>query len=573
MKKSYFNQYFSDLCDHLHIDLSYIAESIDRHPSRIRHWRNDARPGKKIIHDLYHSLLAYLPMKVSILLLREFLEYCKHYAHKEQLLLPPIPLEIDDSQTISRYLCDLLLFFYELPISCTTPMQNHVSTTIERFQLAQRYLESSMSNEASDLFAQLLLDLPPDIRTFSADVEKIYALSHRYLGDINKDRLIATNDIATFDLALSHYQCALETSSIQSAASEQALIYKNLGILYTLKGNFSHPKQNLDQALTFYQKALDLYKALNTPLDVARVMNNIGIIHINYTTIDDVLSHCQQGIQVFEELITSPSIKAEESFKALAKINLATIYATQIEFFAPEDNYALAKEYFTQALEFFTIDSNPLYYANITINIANALAQLSLLSTKEDYLSLSIQQFKKAMLLFSPDTAPQVHAMLNTYLAMVYISTKEYPEIQDEYHDLIKELESSIHTTQEHSLDLQGAKTISLLAQYYGKKAQFRKDSSIYKKSFDLFDQSLSYLQNNDYLHLYQKCIYLYCTFLVDYYAMNPTIEIYDRLCEYEVTLSDYFNPKHFPTYTARLETLKRKFTYLHGCDQSVHES
>lgn len=283
---------------------------------------------------------------------------------------------------------------------------------------------------------------------------------------------------------------------------------------------------------------------------------------------DEVVFHCKKGIEVFKDLLEFYKTNPNQHFEALTKINLATLYATQIDFFSAEDNFAASKKYFDEALSYFTIDSHPIYYANLMVNIANALATLSLYSDKDNYFQQAILHFKMALQVFTKEDHPELHTMLHSHLAIVHINTKAYEEISDEYHDEIKKLEASLAEPTGIVSNLQRGKALLLLAQYYGKKAHYEKDLLTFKKSFDLFDQSLSYFNLEDYPHLHWKSMYLYTTVLFDYYPLAPSKELLSQLNHYLHDLHKYFTVDHFPNYANLLDPLKTKLTVLLECDQ-----
>lgn len=58
--KTFFNDLFRLVLSHYQIDIELLANLLDRHPSRIRHWKTDSRPSKDIIDPLITSILTLL---------------------------------------------------------------------------------------------------------------------------------------------------------------------------------------------------------------------------------------------------------------------------------------------------------------------------------------------------------------------------------------------------------------------------------------------------------------------------------------------------------------------------------
>ncbi|MBN2221501.1 MAG: hypothetical protein JW708_04780, partial [Vallitaleaceae bacterium] len=185
-----------------------------------------------------------------------------------------------------------------------------------------------------------------------------------------------------------------------------------------------------------------------------------------------------------------------------------------------------------------------------------------------NYFQQAILYFKMALQFFTKEDYPELNTMLHSHLAIIHINTKAYEEISEEYHNEIEKLETSLAEPTGIVSNLQRGKTLLLLAQYYGKKAHFEMDLLNFKKSFDLFDQSLSYFNLEDYPHLHWKCTYLYTTVLFDYYPLAPAKELLGQINHYLHDLAKYFTVDHFPNYANLLEQLETKLTVLLDYDQ-----
>ena len=88
------------------------------------------------------------------------------------------------------------------------------------------------------------------------------------------------NRAQNLELALSHYQKALDARPRESFPREWAQTINNLGSAYILRVEGDR-QVSLEQAINCFEQALQVYKKEMFPRDWAGLMHNLGLVYSN----------------------------------------------------------------------------------------------------------------------------------------------------------------------------------------------------------------------------------------------------------------------------------------------------
>jgi tetratricopeptide (TPR) repeat protein len=173
--------------------------------------------------------------------------------------------------------------------------------------------------EQAEYFFQILL------KSFSNDHQNLPSI-YMELGDIN-------NQIRKYNLALNYYQYALDIRQKQIPKDDIqiALVLNNIGVVYKHMGD-------IDRAIEFYQQSLET----GSSKDVHRAdtLANLGSVYRDRNDLDTALNYYQQALSIKEEI--------PDRNKANITRNIGLIYQDK-------QDWTNALKYFNQTLEIHQI--------------------------------------------------------------------------------------------------------------------------------------------------------------------------------------------------------------------------
>lgn len=160
-----------------------------------------------------------------------------------------------------------------------------------------------------------------------------YATAHYNLGSIYSSRLQG-EPYANQETSIKHYQHALEIFTRDRYPSQNAAINNNLGSIYFQrfenKKRTQNPQRtdatNMQLAISHYQEALQVFKPQQSPLDYARTQYNLGNVYYQLMQENpkNRVSHLQEAIQHYRDALqgfttTNLSLDTYRIYLALAQ--------------------------------------------------------------------------------------------------------------------------------------------------------------------------------------------------------------------------------------------------------------
>lgn len=170
---------------------------------------------------------------------------------------------------------------------------------------------------------------------------------------------------------------AIKFAEIGSLPGLLAQLYMELGML--LQRSSSEDRQSLQDAIRAYQMALQSgITSQSNPTAFAELQNNLGLAYLSMPATESS-NQLRIGIaiQSFRNAIQSISIEQAPELWARIQMNLANAlqYAPSSH---PEANLILAVEIYEQVLAVRSRANDPVAYALVILNQANALAHLGI---------------------------------------------------------------------------------------------------------------------------------------------------------------------------------------------------
>jgi len=186
------------------------------------------------------------------------------------------------------------------------------------------------------------------------------AISHNSIGNIF---LLLERD----DLALEHFQKALEIEKRYNNKLGQAINYQNIGSIYEKKGE-------LKKAISFYQKSLCYNEEINSKLGKIICNNSIGNVYLKQNQPEKALKIIQPNLNIAKKL-------GDNYYLAEVYINLGKVYGHLKQ-------YNEAKKYLKQGLEIAVENKIP-------SQTSAAYKELSLIEEEQKNYATALEYHKK----------------------------------------------------------------------------------------------------------------------------------------------------------------------------------
>ncbi|MBN1220487.1 MAG: tetratricopeptide repeat protein [Anaerolineae bacterium] len=302
-------------------------------------------------------------------------------------------------------------------------------------RLAKYYLDSGQYNDAEKLLQNLLeqTGLQPAqkidahiqlanvvirLGDFQGGIEKFKQAVQLSQENKLKEWLVkAENGLGwayrlTADLqrAGEHYHSALDLAEEIGLKHQQAMLYGNLGFLYTY---YAHIPDNRDKALWFCDQSLSLWKELKDKRGQGRAYSTMGCIKLMDSRYEEAMECYQKSLDIFE-----PAYDREW---------LSLVYSWRGTTYMSMGNMELAEADILRSLDLNILKDRP-------INLSR-LSQLYMLQGKLDEAQKAVEECRKLALKL-PDVWYQLVSLRD--LANVSFYKKEYAKL-DEFQQALDE--------------------------------------------------------------------------------------------------------------------------------------
>jgi CHAT domain-containing protein/tetratricopeptide (TPR) repeat protein len=195
------------------------------------------------------------------------------------------------------------------------------------------------------------------------------------------------------DIAIDHYNQALQVYTREAFPEQWAMTRNNLAIAYTdrIRGERA---ENIDIAIDHYNQALQVYTREAFPEQWATTRNNLAIAYTDRIrgeraeNIDIAIDHYNQALQVYTR-------DAFPEKWAGTQNNLAMAYSNCIRGERAE-NIDIAIDYYNQALQVYTRDAFPEKWAMTRNNLAAAYTD-RIRGERAENIDIAIDHYNQAL--------------------------------------------------------------------------------------------------------------------------------------------------------------------------------
>lgn len=266
--------------------------------------------------------------------------------------------------------------------------------------------------------------------------------SYRQLGNIYRDRIMAGEHLEVhYTLAIQAYQRVLEiipeldkNSSFSDNQDDYIHVFNDLGTLYWMgfrqrfKDNFNSPDllDCLEKSIIFYQNALMRTDPEIHPNLYIQVQKNLGTAYADLATFQDTIKNLEQSIIAYTEALcylnfNQPEINISQiQDYATIQNNLGTTYWKLAQKTQPIPHLKAAIDSYTEAMEFYTPQQDPLNYALLQTNLGTAYWTLSQYQPSAKLLLQAIYAYHQALTYRTTASAPIACAATYNNLGIVY---------------------------------------------------------------------------------------------------------------------------------------------------------
>lgn len=266
--------------------------------------------------------------------------------------------------------------------------------------------------------------------------------AYRKLGNIYRDRILAReNSELNYTLAIQAYEKVLEIipklellldSSVDN--DNYISVFNDLGTLYWME--FHQRLQDyskspdllcyLEKSIIFYQNALMKTDPEIQPSLYIQIQKNLGTAYTDLATWQDTIKNLEQSIIAYKEALCYLNFNLSEinasqiQDYATIQNNLGTTYWKLAQKTQPISYLKAAIVAYTEAMEFYTPQQDPLNYALLQTNLGTAYWTLSQHQPSAKLLLQAIYAYHQALTYRTTASAPIACASTYNNLGIVY---------------------------------------------------------------------------------------------------------------------------------------------------------
>ena len=266
--------------------------------------------------------------------------------------------------------------------------------------------------------------------------------AYRKLGNIYRDRILAgENSELNYTQAIQAYEKVLEIipelnkSSIASDDLDDSInVFNDLGTLYWMEFRQrvqENPKSldvmcYLEKSIIFYQNALMKVDPEIQPNLYIQIQKNLGATYADLATWQDGSKNLEQSIIAYTEALCYLNLNLSEikgsqiQDYATIQNNLGTIYWKLAQKTQPIPHLKAAIAAYTEAMEFYTPQHDPLNYALLQTNLGTAYWTLSQHQPSAKLLLQATHAYHQALSYRTTASAPIACAATYNNLGIVY---------------------------------------------------------------------------------------------------------------------------------------------------------
>ncbi|MCH4890288.1 tetratricopeptide repeat protein [Acidaminobacter sp. JC074] len=382
-----FNQLLDEIMTLYHIDNDLISKEIDRSSSRIRHWRNDSKPGKKIINLFLNSICRHIQ------------DYDCEFTNKkclleiDKLIATDVTLneklqEISFIESHSRYIRLVLEEAYNTSTGRkkTKKTVSHNLKIESEIRLALTEAKNGYYEEAIETLEKLL-KICGDNKT---NLDKVY----RELSIIYRDSGNLEGDIKKLNTSLSYI---VRTINIDASLHDQAISYKLLGTIYQSKARMQDSIKNMEMALDAYSNAKQMIDSEKNKLEYLKIINNLGVLYLELAQFKKTKLNLEKSIELFTIIVQEEISQSDEFLYNRSLSNAIAAHYRMITISESSYHFNKAVEYGNIYFHNHTINENPYDYCRFNDNLALVYLAYGTVIENNQYLNQALIYTNKSL--------------------------------------------------------------------------------------------------------------------------------------------------------------------------------
>ncbi|RMH68734.1 MAG: hypothetical protein D6675_15125 [Gemmatimonadetes bacterium] len=240
------------------------------------------------------------------------------------------------------------------------------------------------------------------------------------------------------DDAVGFYEKALEILQDEELSLRKAEAYRYLGVIYSIKRNYSKSLENYDKALEiyldvenewgmaktysslgqafkemgnhheaifFYEKSQSLYEFLGAKSDMGMIYGKLGDVHIMLENYDAAIDYFQKDLAVSEELNNTHAL-------SYTYRNLGKIYRLK-------KDYENSEKYFQRSYEFFSSVQDQMNTGRVFLDMAHLFLDMN-------QMEKALEHAQTAEMIFKQERKPRALAGVDVVMGKYHRQKREW---------------------------------------------------------------------------------------------------------------------------------------------------
>ncbi len=365
--------------------------------------------------------------------------------------------------------------------------------------------KSDNCNQAINAFQEAL-----KIYTSDKDLPHYITIMNN-LGDTYRLRSETGNEITNCQKAIEIWEKILELNpeEIENIRTV-AMIQTKLGDSYQKLSQIRHLLEDSKKALFYFESALKTATQKRLDKEQLDVQFKMGCLYINLTVGQSVnpsmlQQNYKKAIQIFRDIIKATSVQYMSEYYADSQNELGLIYYKLAENEKSSGNLKLAIRCFEEALEVRDVETYPLNFAALQVNLADAYYHFKNL---DDHCLLAINAYQKAADIYYEKKVISDYSQTLYKLGKAYLSVADSTLEPQSFRKAIACFEEFLGNgiVVEQSQD--SADTKLEIGHLYLKLGQFEEPETNYQSAIRYFTSAATLflqLRNPDRVH-YTQC-------------------------------------------------------------------
>lgn len=280
----------------------------------------------------------------------------------------------------------------------------------------------------------------------------------------------------------------------------------NLGLAYFYLSKIRDPKKNIKMSIKAYKKARDAFEIEKYQLDYTNTQSNLGIAYIKLSEIEDSSGNNEKAMDAFEECLDTfdQYLKEHNSnnhdYNGIEYAKAMVSYGSAIaKKEITKENLTKAIHCYEKALGIITLETSPIHYAFIQINLGDAYVSYSDIEDKENKLKIGIETYNNSLDIFNIDNFPIQYAKIQLHLGNAYIYLSQIQNRESNLKIAINNYKQVLNIFQVANYPIQYAKVLNNLGYAFIHLSEVRDKEDNLKNATNAYRNVLSVFTKSRY--------------------------------------------------------------------------